>query len=326
MMNIHETITDADILRKGYMICDGFVFSKLEHAPVFDCLVIRYPADAIAASFRSAISARSLEEHIQLVEKYQLEKAIVVCDDLSFITRCPSLKNVAVYPALTAKHVFDFSPLYQMPNIRELICATSYGEKNHLHSCIDYSKLEGLHSVSAAGIGHLGYENIPHLKKLWLSDSKRHFDFSNISCSDMLTDVTIMLCGIRSLSGMEQHPEIQHLALYHCRSLLDISAIKCLSKSLRTLTIECCSQITDFSALEELGELEHLHLYGSNSVPNLQFLRNLKKLKTFCFTINVLDGDLTLCTSIPYVSCKNRRHYNYRDRDLPKKLSQRQTD
>jgi hypothetical protein len=36
--------------------------------------------------------------------------------------------------------------------------------------------------------------------------------------------------------------------------------------------------------------------------------------------MTVDDGDLTACKNVPYVSCKNKKHYNMKDKDLPKQL------
>lgn len=67
------------------------------------------------------------------------------------------------------------------------------------------------------------------------------------------------------------------------------------------------------------GKLEYLWLTGSNSLPDLRFLKKMKKLKTFILDMNVLDGDLTPCLDIPYVTCgRDRRHYNLKDSALPK--------
>jgi hypothetical protein len=61
-----------------------------------------------------------------------------------------------------------------------------------------------------------------------------------------------------------------------------------------------------------------LVLFGSNTLESLNFLENMPNLKSFRFTMNVLDGDLGLCKNVPYVYCKNRKHYNLKDDDLPK--------
>ena len=322
ILNIQESITSMDSLRNGYIIRDGFVFTKTTHAPVFDSLVIRDTQNAVSSSVMFPASSRSLDQHIQLVQEYNLEKAVIICNDLSFVTRCPSLKSIAVYPAIDSKDGFDFSALYQMPNISEIFCATNYGYKDQLHSMVDYSRMNSLLCVRAAGNGHFGYERIGCLEKLWLSCSKQHNDFTDISCSASLKDVTIMQCKVKSLKGIEKHPKLEELALYHCRSLEDISALAHTSQTLRSLTIESCPQITDFSVLKNLSQLQHLQLYGNNVLPDLNFLQSMKRLKTFCFTMNVQDGDLTLCTKIPYASCKNRKHYNFKDKMLPKNLSE----
>ena len=54
----------------------------------------------------------------------------------------------------------------------------------------------------------------------------------------------------------------------------------------------------------------------------LDFLRRMPKLKTFVLSMTVEDGDLTPCLEIPYASCdKIKRHYNLKEKDLPKNLS-----
>ena len=89
--------------------------------------------------------------------------------------------------------------------------------------------------------------------------------------------------------------------------------------SLRHLEIEQCGRIRDFSCLESLTELRCLRLMGSNTIPDLSFLKNMKKLERFYFNYKVLDGDLSPCMEIPYAQCCHRyRHYNYRDEELPK--------
>lgn len=75
----------------------------------------------------------------------------------------------------------------------------------------------------------------------------------------------------------------------------------------------------DFSPLYAMEKLEFLELCGSNLLPNLHFLGSLKNLKTFIFDYNVLDGDITPCLGISYVYCmRGRKHYNLKDKDLPK--------
>ena len=92
-----------------------------------------------------------------------------------------------------------------------------------------------------------------------------------------------------------------------------------MKKTLKALRIENCPKIEDFSVLGELENLELLELTGSNVLPNLDFIKTMKNLKTFICNMNVLDGDLTPCLNLSYVYVEPiRRHYNLKDADLPK--------
>lgn len=317
---LNMIITDGNILRNGFIIRDGFVFTIGGNPGVFDTLVIRSPNNSVGPSSRLGFSEKSLEDHIRLVNRYQLTTAKIICKDLSFILECPSLSHISVYPDHEVGDGFDYSPLYQMPHLKQVCCLTRYGFRDEYKCTIDYSKISGIIDIAAAGQGHNGYEMVPSLETLWISNSRKHRDFQEISCSARLQDVTLMQCGLQTLDGIEKYPQLRSLALYHNRSLSDISALDGIGDALQTLVIEGCPRISDFTVLPTLVKLEHLRLYGSNVLPTLAFLKEMPSLKTFTFTMNVEDGDLSLCQNIPYASCKNRRHFNLKDNQLPKKI------
>lgn len=314
---LKTTITDGNVLRQGFIVRNGFVFVLGKTPAVYDTLLIRFPADAVGP-VKNAYSSRTIEEHIQLINQYKLEKAKIICRDLSFITRCLSLNEISIYPDDLGSDCFDYSPLYSMANLKSLCCRTQYGIKEQYSTSIDYSRIQGLKEISATGKGHNGYEQVPSLETLWISNCKKYKDFQYINCSVHLQDVTMIQCGLQTLDGIEKCLELQSLALYHNRALTDISALCHLRDTLRSLVIEGCSRITDFTVLSNLENLEHLQLYGSNTLSNLSFLKKMHRLKTFTFTVNVEDGNLSLCKDVPYVSCKNRKHYNLKDSQLPK--------
>ena len=138
-------------------------------------------------------------------------------------------------------------------------------------------------------------------------------------CSKELDTLHMMQCGIYSLNGIETSHKMQCLYLHYNRSLNDINALKKVKHTLKALRIENCPKITDFTVLKELENLELLELSGSNILPNLNFLKTMKNLKTFTFSMNVLDGDLSPCMALSYVySEKDRKYYNLKDADLPK--------
>ena len=134
-----------------------------------------------------------------------------------------------------------------------------------------------------------------------------------------LDTLEIVESEISNLYGIETKEKLQCLYLHYNRKLQDISKLTHVKQSLKTLVIENCTKIKDFSVLNELENLEHLKLIGSNNLSDLSFLKNLKNLKTFIISMNVLNGDLSLCLDIPYVFIqKGRMHYNYSDKHMRK--------
>lgn len=322
VLKFDDIITDPYMLQQGYIYRDGFIFTFGQDNPaVFNRIVIRKPERARDFSNNLGFSYRSFEEHIELIDEHKIEKAHIICDNLDFIVNCPSLKDVIISPSFDADESFDYSPLYKMPNLKTVYCKTEYGDFEQYSVTLDCLAIKNLENISVDTNGCIGYEKVTTLKKLWLANHKRIVDFNDVSSSQMLQDVTLLNCSIKSLSGIYKCPKLHSLSLWNNRKLTDISELNSISSSLIELSIESCSKIEDFSVLQHLNNLQILHLSGNNIIPDLSFLKHMKNLKIFTFTVNVLDGNLDKCKSIPYVSCKNRKHYNLKDIDLPKNLS-----
>ena len=186
---------------------------------------------------------------------------------------------------------------------------------------IDYLRINGLISLGIhVNKGALNYNKVETLKTLHVSGFKgANRDLTDLFCSKELDTLRLIQCGIRSLNGIETSHKMQCLYLYYNRSLSDISALSKVKDTLKELNIENCPKIQDFSVLSELENLEALELSGGNILPNLDFLRRMKKLKFFSFSMNVSDGDLSPCLDVCYVdSYKSRKHYNLKNCQLPK--------
>lgn len=319
MIGLKQIISDSEALRKKCVTRNGFVFTTIDNpANVYDAILIKHPHSARCFCPNRKGSELSLEEHIEFINKYQLEKALIIADNIDFITRCPSLKYFSIIPADSAGDGFDYSPLYQMPQIRGLHFATVYGFRDEFSTSIDCAKLNGLECLDVSKSGYDNFRSLTTLKSLAISGLSDK-DLSDVFCSPSLDSLMAIQCKLKSLEGIQQSEAMQCLYLYYNRSLQDIGALLGVKKTLKALKIENCPKIEDFSVLAELENLELLFLLGSNSLPNLDFLKSLKNLKTFIFSMNVLDGDLSLCKGLSYVySQNNRRHYNCKDAELPK--------
>ena len=283
-----------------------------------DFLVILSPFDIIWEAPVFARSLKSLDDHIRHIQENQIEKAIVIAKDISFLRKCPSIKSLRVIVPYSAAD-FDYSVLYDLPALETLNCQTVYGVKKEYTAVIDYSRFSKLRDLSVNGAkGHKNIIAMKGLHRLYLgqgqpeSKSLADFDFSELE--------ELMLCqsSVKSLAGIERAERLRKVSIYNCRSLEDLSALHEVGNSLEFLEIQSCGKATDFEWLHQLPNLKELVLFGSNRLENLHFLKNMNNLQSFRFTVKVLDGDLSLCRNIPYVYCKNRKHYNLKDEDLPK--------
>ena len=319
MIDIQEVITDSRILMNRYILRNGFAFTAITHpGNVYDAIVVKYPQDVQCFSPRINGSLLSLKEQVEFINRYRIEKALIIAENIDFITMCPTLKYLRIIPADSAGDEFDYSPLYKMSQIKSLQCSTVYGFREEFSTCIDCSKINGLEDIHIANMGYKNYNIVQTLKGLGLSNYKKE-DISEAFSSSILDTLSIFQSKIKTLEGIQKSQKKQCLDLYYNRSLQDIIALKKVKKTLRALRIENCPKINDFSVLGELENLELLELSGNNELPSLSFLKTMKNLKTFIFSMNVKDGDLSPCVDLSYVySEKNHKHYNFKDKDLPK--------
>lgn len=298
---------------------DDFFFRNLNNLKERDAIVIFNPVDAVIDSPALLRSRKSLQDHVEYIRNNNVKKAIVVAEDISFLTQCPSLEYLWIIPAIAAKD-FDYSPIYEMPNIKWLLCETMYGENDEKVSTVDYSRFHGLKSLGVNGAkGHLNVHEAKEVVSLV-------FDFgfpiaktlTGFIPGKALENFSLNQSPIQSLEGIEEASQLRRLDLSYNRRLTDISALCHLGQTLRYLEIDTCGKIRDFSVLKELHNLEFLTLKGSNILQDLTFLKHMPKLKTLHLTMNVEDGDLSLCEQLPYARIKNRKHYSHKDSDLPK--------
>jgi len=254
-------------------------------------------------------------------------------DDLSFLQRCPSIRHICLeikssfstIKSLSKKGKYyiktlDISELYSLEDLKSIDVQDNVEPIVKLQLEIDLSRLKYIEDISAEFTFLKNISEATTLKSINLIGfMSKNKDFSELSTLTNLDTIRIVKGNIESLQGIQNLKNIQCLYLYNLRYLKDISGLQHITKTLKALRIENCANIEDFSVLEKLENLELLDLSGSNSIPNIRFIEKMKRLKTFVFSVNVVDGDLSLCKNLKYVySEKNRKHYNIKDDELPK--------
>lgn len=263
----------------------------------------------------------SIDTYIEYINEHALEKADVIMPDLAFLKYCPTLKYLRIQPSCNATKNFDFSPLYDIPGLKYLNCQNKYGSKYQYTSEIDYSLLQGLISAHiCVNKGTLNYNKVKTLKTLSIGEFKGYNrDLTDLFSSDTIDTLFLNQCGVRTLDGIECAKNIQCLYLQRNNTLKNIEQLSACRNTLRALRISNCSQIQDFSVLEDMHNLQLLELTGKNQIPDLYFINKLKNLKTLILGVDVLNGDLMPCLNLSYVYVsKDRKHNNLMNIDLPK--------
>ena len=264
---------------------------------------------------------KSIDAYHSFILKNNIEQAEIVTKDLRILQHFPMLKHLRIFASTAAQPPFDFSPLYDMPEVVSLFCRSTYGNRHQYTSEVDYSRIHGLVELAVdVNKGARNFSQIQTLKTLRIGGfTGANRDLTDMFQSESLDTMRIAQCGVHSLNGLARAKSLQCLYLEYNRSLNDIRELASVKKTLKALRIERCPKIEDFSVLQELENLEYLSLRGSNSIPSMDFLRALPNLKTFTFDFVVVDGDLSPCLDLEYAYCaKGKKHYNLRDKDLPK--------
>lgn len=321
MINFQEIITDSHILAKRYIERNGFYFTAITYpGNIYDAIIIKNPSTTQCSSTFLGPSVHDLEKQIEFINEYKIEKALLIVENIDFILLCPSLKYLRIIPSDAIKDGFDYSPLYEMPQIKSLQCLTVYGSSEQFSTDIDCSRINGLEDIHITNSKFKNFNQVKTLRSLGISNYGSG-DLREAFNSLEIDTLSLFQCKIKSLDGIQKSHKMQCVYLYQNRSLRDISSLKDVKNTLKALRIDNCSKINDFSVLCELENLELLELSGSNEIPNLSFLKRLKKLKTFIFSMNITDGDLSNCVNLSYAySEKNRKHYNLKDSELPKNI------
>lgn len=318
MKDLQKIITDARVFTKRFVLRDGFPFTSVTFpANVYDALIIK-PFGTECFSPKFPMYNHSIDDYVEFVNKHKLEKAIIIADNIDFIENCPTLKYLMVVPSDGVGDGFDFSPISKLPQVWYLSCATQYGRNFKHHSSIDYSQIKEIMHLNIAGEGHLNVNCVSTLKSLSIFESKAQ-NLIEVFNSRELDSLQIVKGRLQSLDGIEQSSKLQYIDLSYNRILSNISALEKVKNTLKTLIVKNCPNISDFSVIEKLENLEFLALYGKNSIPDLKFLNKLKKLRSFGFDMEVINGDLTPCLNLARAYCgKNKKHYNLSNNDLPK--------
>lgn len=261
------------------------------------------------------------KEYVAYINRKKITQAKITMPSLEILNDCPTLQFLHISPHYQSPDVYDFSPLYGR-EWKYLCCLNEYykGDGTPHYGTVDFSKIDGLEALKVNVNRYTqNYSGIETLKSLSIGDfTGANRDLTDLFVSTKLDTLCLLEGKTVSLHGIERAPKMQYLYISYNRCLEDISALAKVKYSLKSLNIFNCAKIKDFSVLYELENLEKLEIWGSNTLPSLDFVRYMPNLKTLILMNNIADGDLTPCVHMRTAKVRNRRHYNLKDEDLPK--------
>lgn len=144
--------------------------------------------------------------------------------------------------------------------------------------------------------------------------------FDKIGEFPNLTSLTCTQIGCKSLDVLEMLPKLEKININYCTKLTDVSAVaKC--PILQEARFQVCKQVTNFDTLSQSQTIRALDMFKCGSVPSIHFIDGMSNLKAIDIVeTNVLDGDLTPCLRLEAVTTLDKKHYNLKAEQLPRRI------
>ena len=268
-------------------------------------------------------SDKSVQDYVDYINDNRIERVAALIDDFSFLKDCQSIRRLDIYPSFEAHPNVSMEGVYQLKNLQLLQVHTVYGLNDRHYTHFDCAMLKSAATLEWFSAncrkGITNFQALNALKSLIVSNYKHH-DLTSLIGSNSLDTLSILNSNISSLKGLDISDKVAVIRIEDCHKLDDISTLSYCADTLKGLLISDCNRIKDYSPLSSLHHLVRLTLWGSGSIDNLSFVKDMPLLKTITLGVNVQDGDLSPLDSIESVSIYPfRRHYNRKQSDYTKK-------
>lgn len=202
----------------------------------------------------------------------------------------------------------DYNELYSLKKLKRICVNIEKGEPD-----LDYSRFSELEILSIDW-----YAKFPDLTKnenlkelvIWKFKPKSK-SFLELRLPPKLENLQITESNILNLEGLKLN-NLKKFEGHYCNNLESVQGIKEISLNLDTFILDYCRKLTKYDDLKWGKQLEKIILGDCGNIPNLNWLKGLKKVNHFSFWNTLLvDGNIKPCLGIDYVSFKNAKHYNH---------------
>lgn len=232
-------------------------------------------------------------------------------DSLDFLEQYPSIESLTVLHA----EMVDVSAINRLPKLRHLQLS---GKAKQI---VDLGNFPFLEEIYVHWWPKLILDStVKSLRVLSLS----HYGAKQRGLADLpefprLEDLQLIQSSISDLSGIDQFPGLQRLALYYLPKLENLTPLAAVSwQCLKTLEFGNCPNIANHAQVAAIQCLRVLRFNHCGTLPSLGFLDEMPSLESFAFVgTNVVDGDLSPCLRLKAVGFLDKRHYSHRSEDFP---------
>lgn len=257
------------------------------------------------------VSERKLEECIDYINTFnvtrlQISDMYYGLEDINFLEQCKNITHLH----LDSMYLKDVSILYNLKELKALTIT----ESNYTLELNRLIELECLSMYCDKKV--TGLQELSNLKSLSLwKYSPKNRDLNELKNLRKLETLNITQSKINSVSGVENLESLKTLKLNYLRTLTTIEHLKYTNDVLCYLEIEACKKIKDFYEIQHLKSLEVLNLFNCGDIPTINFIQALNHLKHFSFVeSNIIDGDISFCEGIEFVSFTDKRHYSHKNK------------
>lgn len=226
---------------------------------------------------------------------------------LKNITRLKELNNIIEGINIIEGDI-DLNGIQDFKNLKRLNIS------DELNYPIDFSRFPKLEKCNLLWHENLlNIEKCAHLFELVIKKIKITEQITEIFRGlKKIQKLTFIQSKLENLDYLKCFPILQELNIFYCPSLKDINGLKYVKDSITKLIIEHCKNVIDYKVISKLEGIRYLVFNHVSDIPTLAFIKNLEKLKHFAFmNTSILDGDMSFCLKIEYVSFRNKKHYSH---------------
>lgn len=273
---------------------DGFWFESM----------FRY-RDALHIKDAIYTNEKISKRYIDYMNETKINKMIID----TFHSDIESLEMLVEIPHIEYLRIrgdIDYTPLYMLKNLKLLQVSGNME--------LDLKYFPNLESLSGNPKIMYNIDQATSLKSLELIGNgypPKYNDFSFLEKMKNLDTLVIKNSNITNMDGIDKLKKLKVFISINNKKLENIDALLGIKNSIKHLVIDRSNKIENFDIIKNFKKLIYLKLKEIKLIPNINFITDLKSLKTaLFFDSNIIDGNLTPLLSLEEaLVMPMKRHY-----------------